>query len=260
MCVITFINLENIDNRSTKRGDNIQLQESAGQMAYDRAAVIFSPDGRLFQVEYAREAVKRGTTLVGLIFDAGVVIATIRPNQELSVPSVGSDKIHEIDNHLAAGMAGFLADGRALIDFSRVKAQIHKLTYDEPLSVLGGVKEIADRMQLYTQYGGVRPYGVALLLGGIDENGPQLFEIDPSSAFSSWKAQSIGRGSGESLKILRKEWKEKMNKDNAIILALKALKAGEKGVKLQEIELSIINAKGFIEYRGENVKLIKKYW
>ncbi len=229
-------------------------------MGYDRAIVTFSPDGRLFQVEYAREAVKRGTTLVGLIFAEGVVIATIRPAEELSVPSIGSDKIHEIDTHLATGMAGFLADGRALVDFSRVKAQVHKLTYDEPLSVLGAVKEVADRMQLYTQYGGVRPYGVALLLGGIDEIGPQLFEIDPSSAFSSWKAQAIGRGAGEALKILRKQWKEKLNKDDAIRLALKALKSGEKGIRLSEVELSVIDDTGFNEYRGDSVKLIKKYW
>jgi len=229
-------------------------------MGYDRAIVTFSPDGRLFQVEYAREAVKRGTTLIGLIFTDGVVIATIRPSEELSVPSVGSDKIHEIDTNIAAGMAGFLADGRALIDFARVRAQVHKITYDEPLSVLGGVKEIADRMQLYTQYGGVRPYGVALLLGGIDENGPQLFEIDPSSAFSSWKAQSIGRGSREALKVLKKEWKEKLTKDDAIKLALKALKTGEKGVKLQEVELSVIGNGGFVEFRGNNIKLLKKYW
>ncbi|MBU3905092.1 MAG: archaeal proteasome endopeptidase complex subunit alpha [Nanoarchaeota archaeon] len=229
-------------------------------MAYDRATVTFSPDGRLYQIEYAREAVKKGSTLIGLIFNNGVIIATIRPIEELSVPSVGSDKIHEIDSHLATGMAGFLADGRVLIDFARIKAQIHKITYDEPLSVLGGVKEVADRMQLFTQYGGVRPYGVALLLGGIDEKGPQLFEIDPSSAFSSWKAQTLGRGSVEALKVLKNDWKEKLSKDDGIRLALKALKAGEKGVKLQEIELSIIDAQGFNEYRGENIKEIKKYW
>lgn len=229
-------------------------------MGYDRAIVTFSPDGRLFQVEYAREAVKRGTTLVGLTFTDGVVIATIRPAEELSVPSVGSDKIHEVDKHLGAGMSGFLADGRILIDFARVRAQVHRLTYDEPLGVLGGVKEIADRMQLYTQYGGVRPYGVAFLLGGVDESGPQLFEIDPSSAFSSWRAQSIGRGSKEAIKILKKGWKEKLSRDEAIKLALDALKSGEKGVKLSEIELSVINSNGFEEFRGDNVKLLKKYW
>ncbi|MDD5416967.1 MAG: archaeal proteasome endopeptidase complex subunit alpha [Candidatus Aenigmarchaeota archaeon] len=229
-------------------------------MGYDRAIVTFSPDGRLYQVEYAREAVKRGTTLVGVVFGTGIVIATIRPAEELSVPSIGSDKVHEIDSHIAAGMAGFLADGRVLIDFARVRAQVHKLTYDEPLSVLGGVKEIADRMQLYTQYGGVRPYGVGYLFGGIDENGPQLFEIDPSSAFSSWNAQAIGRGAAEALKILRKDWKEKMSKDAGIELALKALKGGEKGVKMNEIELCVVDNEGFVEYRGENVKLLKKYW
>ncbi len=229
-------------------------------MGYDRAIVTFSPDGRLFQVEYAREAVKRGTTLVGLLFTDGAVVATIRPAEELSVPSVGSDKIHEIDNHLSSGMCGFLADGRALVDFARIRAQVHRLTYDEPLAVLGIVKEIADRMQLYTQYGGVRPYGVGLLVAGIDENGPQLFEIDPSSAFSSWKAQAIGRGANEAVKILKKQWKEKMSEDDAVKLALKALKAGEKGVKLSEIELAVVNPKGFKEYRGDNIKLIKKHW
>jgi len=236
------------------------IQGGIPEMGYDRAIVTFSPDGRLYQVEYAREAVKRGTTLVGLLFTDGIVIATIRPSEELAVPSTGSDKVHEVDSHIAAGMAGFLADGRVLIDFVRIRAQVHKLTYDEPLSIYGGVKEIADRMQLYTQYGGVRPYGVGFLLGGIDEKGPQLFEIDPSSAFSSWSAQSIGRGAPEAIKVLRKDWKEKMTKDNGIELALRALKAGEKGVKMSEVELCVIDKSGFEEYRGENIKLIKKYW
>ena len=257
MNIITFINLENVITSSKIEVKNIQVPE---MMGYDRAIVTFSPDGRLFQVEYAREAVKRGTTLVGITFADGVVIATIRPSEELAVPSVGSDKIHEIDNHLGAGMSGFLADGRILIDFARVRAQVHKLTYDEPLSVLGGVKEIADRMQLYTQYGGVRPYGVAFLLGGVDENGPQLFEIDPSSAFSSWRAQALGRGSKEAIKVLRKEWNEKLSKDDAIKIALEALKSGEKGVKLNEVELSVIDKDKFEEFRGDNVKLLKKYW
>jgi len=236
------------------------MQGGIPEMGYDRAIVTFSPDGRLYQVEYAREAVKRGTTLVGIVFTDGVVIATIRPGEELAVPSVGSDKIHEVDSHIAAGMSGFLADGRILVDFVRVRAQVHKLTYDEPLSILGGVKEIADRMQLYTQYGGVRPYGVGYLVGGIDENGPQLFEIDPSSAFSSWNAQAIGRGAPEAIKILRKEWAEKLTKDDAVKLALKALKSGEKGVKVNEVELCVVDKSGFMEFRGENTKLIKKYW
>lgn len=133
-------------------------------MGYDRAIVTFSPDGRLFQVEYAREAVKRGTTSIGIVFDGGVVLVASRPLVELAVADSGGDKIHQIDDHLGVAISGFLADGRILVDRGRVKAQVYKLTYDEPLNVLGAVKEISDIMQMFTQFGGVRPYGVAFLL------------------------------------------------------------------------------------------------
>jgi len=227
-------------------------------MGYDRAIVTFSPDGRLFQVEYAREAVKRGTTTLGLTFSNGVVIAALRPLSEMGIPSFGNDKVHEVDKHLGVGMTGFLADGRVLIDIVRIKAQVFKLTYDEPLNVLGAVREVSDRMQLYTQYGGVRPYGVAMLFGGVDENGPQLFEIDPSSAFYAWKAQAIGRGAQEAFKVLKKSWKEKLSEEEGIKLAIKALKAGEKNFKASELELTIIKADKFTKYYGDN-KNIKKY-
>jgi proteasome alpha subunit len=230
-------------------------------MGYDRAIVTFSPDGRLFQVEYARESVKRGTTSIGVVFGDGVVLVSTRPLMELAVPNVGGEKVFQIDDNLGITMSGFLADGRILVDKARVKAQVYKLTYDEPLDVLGVVKEIADNMQLYTQYGGVRPFGVAFLLGGIDEKGAQLFEIDPSSTFYCWKAQAIGRGAPEALKILRKEWKEGLTEEDAIKLALKALKSGEKGIKLAEVELVVVNSKEFKKMYGEEgLKAIKKYW
>jgi proteasome alpha subunit len=230
-------------------------------MGYDRAIVTFSPDGRLFQVEYAREAVKRGTTSLGLIFANGVILVASKPMIELSVPDGSGEKVHQIDDHLGAAISGFLADGRVLVDIGRIKAQVYKLTYDEPLNVLGAVKEISDRMQLYTQYGGVRPFGVAFLLGGIDEKGSQLFEIDPSSAFYGWKAQAIGRGAPEALKVLKKGWKENLIEDDAIKLGLQALKTGEKGVKPIEVELAVINSKGFKKHHGdEGSKFIKKYW
>jgi len=230
-------------------------------MGYDRAIVTFSPDGRLFQVEYAREAVKRGTTSIGLIFSNGVVLLASRPLTELAIPDSGGDKVHQVDDNLGVAISGFLADGRILLDVGRIKAQVYKLTYDEPLNVLGAVKEIADRMQLFTQYGGVRPYGVAFLLGGVDEKGAQLFEIDPSSTFYGWQAQAIGRGAPEALKILRKGWKEGQSEEDAIKLGIQALKAGEKGVKLQEVELAVVNDKGFKKYYGDDsLKYIKKFW
>jgi proteasome alpha subunit len=230
-------------------------------MGYDRAIVTFSPDGRLFQVEYARESVKRGTTSIGVVFSDGVVLVSTRPLMELAVPNVGGEKVFQIDDNLGITMAGFLADGRILIDKARVKAQVYKLTYDEPLDVLGVVKEVADTMQLYTQYGGVRPFGVAFLLGGIDEKGAQLFEIDPSSTFYSYKAHAIGRGAPEALKILRKEWKEGLSEDDGIELAIKSLKAGEKGLKMSEIEMVVVTNKEFKKFFGdEGLKAIKKYW
>ncbi len=230
-------------------------------MGYDRAIVTFSPDGRLFQVEYAREAVKRGTTSLGLAFKNGVVLAAIRHLVPLAIPNSGSDKVHQIDDHLGVATSGFLADGRILVDIARIKAQVFKLTYDEPVDVMGCVKEVSDRMQLFTQYGGVRPFGVALLMGGVDEKGPRLFEIDPSSTFYGWKAQAIGRGAEAALKILRKEWKESLSEDDGIKLILKALKAGEKEAKPSEIELAVINEKGFKKFsEDEGAKIIRKHW
>jgi len=230
-------------------------------MGYDRAIVTFSPDGRLFQVEYAREAVKRGTTSLGLVFNNGVVLAAIRPLTSLAIPNSGSDKVHQLDDHIAAAISGFLADGRVLLEGGRTKAQVYRLTYDEPIDVQGMVREISDKMQLFTQFGGVRPFGVALLTGGVDEKGPQLFEIDPSSAFYAWKAQAIGKGAQDAVKILKDGWKESMGMDDAITLAMNALKAGEKGIKPNEIELAVVDAKGFRKWYGEEgAKFIKKYW
>lgn len=229
-------------------------------MGYDRAIVTFSPDGRLFQVEYAREAVKRGTTSIGITFNGGVVLVAARPIPELSIPNGGSDKVHQIDDHLGTAISGFLADGRVLVDVGRIKAQVYKLTYDEPLNVMGAVKEISDRMQMFTQYGGVRPFGVALLVGGIDENGSQLYEIDPSSAYYAWKAQAIGKGAAEALKILKKEWAPNLKEEDTIKLALKALKTAEKGLKPIEVELAVITGKGYKRYAGEEgIKYIRKY-
>ncbi len=231
-------------------------------MGYDRAIVTFSPDGRLFQVEYAREAVKRGTTSLGLVFENGVVLAAVRPLPPLAVPNSGSDKINQIDDHIGAALSGFIADGRVLIETARVYAQIYRMTYEEPIDVMGIVKDLSDRMQVFTQYGGVRPFGVALLIGGIDEKGPHLFELDPSSAFYSWKAQAIGRGAEEALKLLRKKWKDGMSEDEAVKLALKALKSGEKDANVEEIELAVItDKKGYVKYSGYNdPKFFKKLW
>ena len=152
-------------------------------MAYDRVSIIFSPDGRLFQVEYAREAVKRGTTTIGLKFKDGVVlIIDKRISSHLEEPG-SIEKIFQIDDHIGCATSGLVADARALVDRARINAQMNKITYGEKIPVKTLVKYICDFKQIYTQYGGVRPFGVVLLIAGVDETRPCLFATDPSGAF-----------------------------------------------------------------------------
>lgn len=207
-------------------------------MAYDRAIVVFSPEGRMYQVEYARKAVNKATTTLGVLFKNGVVLMAAKQTSKLLVSNKG-EKINSIDNHMIAGTCGILADSRVLIDFARIKAQVNRITYDEPIEVNALVKEIADRHQRFTQMAGLRPYGVSLLVAGSDGY-PHLYETDPSGTIREWKAHSIGRGSLKATKVLLTDYKENMTKDQAIALALNALKAGEENVTPNNVEIGVI--------------------
>lgn len=192
-------------------------------MGYDRAITIFSPDGRLFQVEYAMEAVRKGTTAIGILCSEGVVCTVEKRILALQEPE-SVEKIFKIDNHVGCAIAGLTADARVLVDHARIQCQINKLTYDESIDIQMLTKKICDLKQLYTQHAGVRPFGVSLLIAGIDEKGPQLFLTDPSGAFWGYKANAIGSGAQTVQEELEKEYKPEMSLDEAIILALKALK------------------------------------
>ncbi|ELY43919.1 archaeal proteasome endopeptidase complex subunit alpha, partial [Natronorubrum bangense] len=139
------------------------MQGQAQQQAYDRGITIFSPDGRLYQVEYAREAVKRGTASIGVRTADGVVLAVDKrvPSELLEDSSV--EKIHKADNHIGIASAGHVADARQLIDFARRQTQVNQLRYGEPIGVETLTKEVTDHIQQYTQVGGARPFGVALI-------------------------------------------------------------------------------------------------
>src|SRR5713226_5883522 len=165
-----------------------------GQMAYDRAITVFSPDGRLFQVEYARVAVTRGNTTVGLKFKNGIVLMADKKIGSRLVETSSIEKIFQIDDHVGAATSGLVADARVLVDYARLVAQINKVTYSEKIGVDLLVKRICDYKQNYTQYGGVRPFGTALLVAGVDDLGTHLFETDPSGALVSYKAGSNGPG------------------------------------------------------------------
>ncbi len=227
-------------------------------MGYDRAIVVFSPDGRLFQVEYAREAVKKGLSSLGLIYEDGVILMASRVVSKLAGENQ-EGKIKAIDNHIGVASSGIVADSRVLVDKSRVKAQTHKLTYEEDIDVTSLGKYIADQKQVYTQYGGIRPYGISFLIGGFDGETPRLFETDPSGSFSTWKAKALGRGAEKIEEHFEKNYKEEMSKEDALKLAFAAMKKAEKDIKAESIELAIIEDGEFNELDHDEVaKLYKK--
>ncbi|MEM3372864.1 MAG: archaeal proteasome endopeptidase complex subunit alpha [Candidatus Anstonellales archaeon] len=192
--------------------------------AYDRAITVFSPEGRLYQVEYAKEAVKRGATAVSIITKDGItIIAYKNANSRLLVPE-SLKKIFEVDKHVATVASGLVGDARRLIDYARLEAQRYTITYDEPASVEHIAKELSDIMQFFTQYGGGRPFGVSLLVCGIDEV-PKLYEVEPSGALTGYKATAIGFGKKEAEEILEKEYSDAFNIEQGINLGVKVIKS-----------------------------------
>jgi proteasome alpha subunit len=218
------------------------MEMQPGQMAYDRAITVFSPDGRLFQVEYAREAVRRGATTAGVVYTNGVVLIADRriPNPKLA-EAASLEKIHQIDENIACATAGLVADARVLVDYARLSAQINRVTYSEPMSVELLVRRICDYKQQYTQFGGVRPFGTALLVGGYDDGGVRLFETEPSGSLTSFKAASTGGNKGPVMELFEQKYRAGLNRDDAILLALEGLRAGlEEGGTLASVEVCTV--------------------
>jgi len=210
-------------------------------MAYDRAITVFSPDGRLFQVEYAREAVKRGTTTVGLKYDHGVILMIDKRITSRLIEPSSIEKIFKIDSHIGCATSGLVADARVLVDRAQIEAQIHKISYNERTTVETLVKRICDYKQNYTQYGGVRPFGTALLIAGVDDEGSHLYETDPSGALIAYKAASIGAKRNTVMEVFEEKFKDGMTRKQAIALGLEALKvATEKELAADTIEIGII--------------------
>ncbi|MDR0523197.1 MAG: archaeal proteasome endopeptidase complex subunit alpha [Candidatus Methanoplasma sp.] len=209
-------------------------------MAYDRGITVFSPDGRLFQVEYAREAVKKGNTTIGLKYKDGVILVVDKrvPSKLMEPESI--EKIYDVDEHIGCATSGLVADARILIEESRKVAQIHRITYGESMPVELLVKRICDYKQNYTQYGGVRPFGMALLVAGVDDLGVHLFETDPSGALVAYKATSIGSGRQVVMDTFEKEFKDKMTFEAAARLGLKALGAAiEETLSTDSVEIGL---------------------
>ncbi|MFQ3308293.1 MAG: proteasome alpha subunit [Candidatus Nanohaloarchaea archaeon] len=209
------------------------------QAQYDRGITIFSPDGRLFQVEYAKEAVKKGATSLGIVYDDGVVLAATRSTPELQVRN--PEKVFKIDDHIGIATSGLVADGRTLVEEAREEAQKNLMTYDEAIDPSVLAKFVADRCQQFTQYGGVRPYGLATISGGIKDGEATVYQTDPSGTLNQWQAIAIGKNGKDAQEHLEENWEEDLSEEEAIELAVEALNQGEEDLETANLEMSKVD-------------------
>ena len=223
-------------------------------MGYDRAITMFSPDGRLLQVEYAKKTVKQGSTAIGMSCKDGVLLVTDKRIVDKLIIPDSVEKIWKIEDHIMITAAGIISDARVLIDRAQVRAQQHMVTYDSPIDILAIVRDLCNLKQICTQSGGLRPFGVSLLIAGIDNGSPKLYETDPTGIYFRYKATAIGEGENEIEEILYKEYKETMTIDEGLRLAINALKKVlEENIKPERIDAAYIKM-------GENkfTKVTKK--
>jgi proteasome alpha subunit len=211
--------------------------------AYDRAITVFSPDGRLFQVEYALETVNRGATILGVACSEGIVLGAEERKESTLQDERFMWKLFEVDQHLGAAVVGLGSDARILIDQARVYAQSNKLMYDEAIDVEVVAKRVGDIKQLYTQHAGVRPFGVSIIFGGIDKTGNRLFATDPSGSIRGWKAVAFGVGRETVEGILKTDYNESMELKAATELTIRSLvKAQEARGEKPGVKIAIIPA------------------
>ncbi len=208
---------------------------------YDRAITIFSPEGELYQVRYAGEAVKKGWSTIGIKCKEGVVLAAEKRRISPLIDLESIEKIYMIDEHVAVAPSGLLADARVLIEYARYEAQIHRLLYDEPIDVELLTKRISDLKQAYTQHGGVRPFGAALIVGGVDRHGPRLFQTDPGGIYFGYYATAVGSGASTILDFLEKNYRYDMTLNECIKLAIMALSKVIESVEPDKMEIGVID-------------------
>lgn len=234
-----------------------KLDQLAG---YDRSTILFSPDGRIIQVEYARKAMNRGSPSIGLKSKNAVVLVGRRKRDVLVLPN---KKVFAIDDHVGAIFSGYSADGRALVNYARERAQVYRFIYDEKMDITLLAQEVATLMHTYTQFGGARPFGCGIIFGGVDNVGPQLVYIDPGGAMMEWLAGVIGLNKEKAEEYLKAVYKEKgleMTRDELIINGLTALFiASEEKVDPEEIEVGLTQDDGTFVIRIGEDEEIKKH-
>merc|ERR1711998_292319 len=214
---------------------------------YDSRTTIFSPEGRLYQVEYAMEAISHAGAAIGILGTDGVVLAAEKKvTSKLLEQDSGqtSEKMYLVDEHIACAVAGLRSDANILINNARLTAQRHLFKYDEPMPVEQLIQQICDLKQGYTQFGGQRPFGVSFLFAGYDKYfGYQLYQSDPSGNYGGWKATAVGSNHSSAQSILKSEYKEDMDLDACLELAVKVLSKTMDSTQLtsEKLEFAILS-------------------
>ncbi len=220
-------------------------------MGYDRAITIFSPDGRIYQVEYAFEAVRRGWTTLGIKTKAGGALVVEKRKISPLIDVTAVQKIFRVDEHIGVTFAGIAGDGRVLIDYARKTAIQHRFLFDEPIPLEFLAKQVCDVKQAYTQHAGVRPFGVAMIFVGIDFKGPELFMTEPSGRYMSYYAVALGERSQAATEYLEKNYKYDLSMKDTILLGVNALSAAlEEKVKPENLEI------GYIDIEEKKFKIL----
>lgn len=228
-------------------------------MGYDRAITMFSPDGRLLQVEYAKKTVRQGSTAIGMVCKEGAILITDKRILDPLIVPEAVEKVFQIDDHMGATASGILSDARVLIERAQLKAQQHRVTFDSPIDTLSIVKDICNLKQICTQSGGLRPFGVSILIIGIDVDGPKLFETDPTGIYFQYKATVIGEGETDIEEILRKEYKDDMKLQDCLKLGMRALyKVLEKDFNIDRIDGAFIRTdeKRFTKFKKQEIEKV----
>lgn len=222
---------------------------------YSFSLTTFSPSGKLVQLEYALQAVTAGAPSVGIKAKNGVVLAVEKKQKSLLYDISTITKIEVVNDHIGMVYSGMGPDFRLLVGRARKIAQQYQLQYNESIPVSQLVQKLATVVQEFTQSGGVRPFGVSLLIAGYDEDRPYLFQCDPSGAFFAWKATAMGKNYINGKTFLEKRYNEDLELEDAIHTAILTLKEGFDGQMTEDnIEIGICNTDGFKRLEPSEIK------
>lgn len=227
------------------------------QMGYDRAATMFSPDGHLLQVEYAEKTVRLGASSIAMATADGVFILSDKRNEDSLVVPESAQKVYEIDSHIISSVAGIISDARVLIEKAQILAQQNRLTYDSPIELELVIKEISSLKQQFTQYGGARPYGAAIMIAGIDEGKGRVYTSDITGNYYEYFANAIGENDSKIRDILREKYKKDVTLKKGIKIAVDAMKeVKDKEFKIERLELAYIENKNQKIVRVEGKEIL----